>query len=435
MTKKTVRHPRNRRAIILLAGGFVIISIVLALVLVRRNFPQAGDQNKEKIISSPAPDLAVAPQVVREAFQVHKEVVRRGQRLADVLKKYHFTAAEILRLREEIRAVYDLRKIVAGNEIRLMTTAEGEFGALEYDIDEEKYLRVENQAGRFRGEIKFFPFETKIAMIWAKIDDNPIAAVESAKEGDLLALEMADLFAWDIDFYTDLRRGDAFKLLFEKKYLNGEFSGYGGILAAEFVNQGKVFQAFRFVYPDTKKSDHFDAQGNSLRKEFMKSPLKYARITSRFSFHRLHPIHKVYRAHYGVDYGAPIGTPVQATAEGTVVLADWSGASGRMVKVRHKNGYETMYLHLSGIAVQPGQKVAGGQIIGYVGSSGEATGPHLDYRIQYHGSYINPLGWRFQPIEPLRPEFKERYRSEVEFYQRMLDSPLDFFQSLTNCLF
>ncbi len=435
MTKRTLRKPRNRRAVILLAAGFVIISIVFAFVLVRRNLPRKGGENKEKPISSPVPDLAVAPQAPREAFRVHKEVVRRGQRLADVLKKHNFTAAEIQRLREEIKAVYDLRKIVAGKEIRLLTTAEGEFRALEYDIDGEKYLRVETREGGYRGEIKFFPFETKLALIWAKIDDNPIAAVESAKEGDRLALEMANLFAWDIDFYADLRRGDTFKLLFEKNYLNGEFSGYGDILAAEFVNQGKVFQAFRFVYTDTNKSDHFDAQGNSLRKEFMKSPLKYARITSRFSFHRLHPIHKVYRAHYGVDYGAPIGTPVQATAEGTVVLADWNGASGRMVKVRHRNGYETMYLHLSGVAVQSGQKVTGGQVIGYVGSSGESTGPHLDYRIQYHGSYVNPLGWRFKPVEPLRPEFKERYTAQVEFYQRILDSPLDFFQRLTNCLF
>jgi murein DD-endopeptidase MepM/ murein hydrolase activator NlpD len=219
-------------------------------------------------------------------------------------------------------------------------------------------------------------------------------------------------------------------MAFEKKFLDGKFSGYGEILAAEFICQGKTFQAFRFVYPDTKKSDYFDAGGKSLRKQFMKSPLPYARITSRFSYSRLHPIHKVYRAHYGVDYGAPVGYPVRATADGTVTFAGWNGASGRMVRIRHKNSYETMYLHLQQILVKLGDRVSGGQDIGTVGSSGESTGPHLDYRIKQGGSYINPLSQRFSPVEPLRAEFKDAFGQEVKSYLVLLDAPLYFYSIL-----
>ena len=257
--------------------------------------------------------------------------------------------------------------------------------------------------------------------------------MNQAGEEDAVALELSDIFGSDIDFYTDLRKGDKLRVVFEKKFLNGRFYGYGEILAAEFKNQGRVFLAYRFTYPDTGKADFFDGEGNSLRKEFLKSPMKFARITSRFSLSRLHPIRKIYRPHYGVDYAAPIGSPVQATADGTVTQAGMNGAAGRMIKISHKNSYETMYLHLSGLAagIRAGAKVDAKQVIGYVGSSGESTGPHLDYRILYHGSFVNPSGWKFRPAEPLRKEFLAPFKAEVEKLDLALIAPLIYLASIT----
>ncbi|MCJ7611612.1 MAG: M23 family metallopeptidase, partial [Candidatus Aminicenantes bacterium] len=193
--------------------------------------------------------------------------------------------------------------------------------------------------------------------------------------------------------------------------------------AAEFLNQGRLFQAYCFTYPDTGKSEYFDAAGNSLRKEFLKSPLQFGRITSRFTSSRFHPVRKIYRAHYAIDYAAPVGTPVRATADGEVLTAGWEGGAGRLVKLKHKNGYQSLYLHLSGFGegIKAGAKVEGGQVIGYVGSTGESTGPHLDYRLQQHGKYITPLGGRFKPAEPLRPEFRAAFQRQTAEYRLAQD--------------
>jgi len=338
------------------------------------------------------------------------------------------TAGEIHALREQVKPVYDLGKIRAGQRLRFRNPAGGAWTSFDYDIDADSYLLVRRTADLFQAEIKPFPYEFRTAFLWASIEDSPIAAVNEAGEDDFLALELSDVFGSDIDFHTDIRKGDSFRIVYEKKFLDGKFSGYRNVLAAEFTNQGKTYRAFHYTYPDTGKSDYFDADGNSLRKEFLKSPMKFGRITSRFTSRRFHPIRKIYRPHYGVDYAAPIGSPVQATGDGTVTAADWNGGAGRMVKIRHANGYETSYLHLSRIAagVRVGARVGAKDIIGYVGSSGESTGPHLDYRIAYHGKYVNPLGWKFRPAEPLRKEFLELYKAEAKNLEISLSAPALF---------
>ncbi|OGD21090.1 MAG: hypothetical protein A2Y69_13715 [Candidatus Aminicenantes bacterium RBG_13_59_9] len=297
---------------------------------------------------------------------------------------------------------------------------------LEYDIDELNYLAVEKKEGLFRAEITARPVEIAVRMIWGTIEESPILAFNELGEGDLLALNFADLFGWDVDFYIDLRQGDAFKVIFEKRYLEGRFIGYGQVLAAEFTNQGRVLQAYAYVPPGSRKLGFYDSAGKSMEKEFRRSPLKWARITSRFSSSRLHPIHKVYRAHYGVDYAAHVGAPAQATADGTVVFAGWNGASGRMVRIRHKNAYETMYLHLQsfGPGIHTGARVKSGDIVGYVGTSGDSTGPHLDYRITRNGSYLNPLSAKFDPVEPLREENLADFKQKTEILRGLLADPL-----------
>jgi murein DD-endopeptidase MepM/ murein hydrolase activator NlpD len=404
---------------------FVFFLIFLAaLILLPVSLLQKKKHGPDRQAQPPA--AVTAPEPIAPALTEYRERLRPGATMGEVLSNYGFSPAEIQALYDQTKPVFDLRRVRAGQRVRLYATPDGKVVRFEYELDEINILAVDRSGDRFEARLEALPVETNLYMIGGTIQDNPVSAFNQLGEEDILALSFSDLFAWDVDFYTDLRRGDTFKVIFEKKYIQGKFAGYGDILAAELTNQGNVFQAFLYTPPDGQRPEYYDADGKSLRKEFYKSPIKWARITSRFSRSRLHPIHKVYRAHYGVDYAAPVGTPVQATADGLVIFAGWNGASGRMVRIRHMNAYETMYLHLRsfGPGIRIGARVRAGDVVGYVGSSGESTGPHLDYRIKLRGSYLNPLSYRFKPVAPLREEFLEDYLRKSSVYRVLLEDPL-----------
>ena len=419
--------PRSRGARLIAGAALACAGLAVAFLGVRR------------LVGPPAPAAPAVPAAAAAPpagppapppLRVETIVIRKGENLARVLKRQDFTDREVHRLKEGVKPVYDLARIAAGHQLRLSLAEDGAWKELEYDIDDLRYLAVRNEAGGIRAEVKAYPFEFRPSLVAGVIETSPVAAMAKAREEDVLAYDLAErCFGWDIDFYTDLRKGDTFRILVEKKFLDGRFAGYRNILAAEFVNEGKTFQAYRFAYPDTDAADYFDETGLSKRKEFLKSPFKYgAHVTSRFSASRLHPIYKVYRPHLGVDYGAPEGTPVQATADGKVTYAGWNDGSGQMVRLQHKNGYETLYSHLSGYGpgIRAGAQVRGGDVVGYVGQTGDATGPHLDYRVHFHGAAVNPLGQKFKPADPVRKEYREAYGKEVERLRGMLDGPGPF---------
>ncbi len=422
-----IRKRKGPRHITLLL--FLLITMTLFLIL---NFIPKERHSDERFVSLSEPEELPKPDPIRE----HEETIQRGITLSDILSAYDFSPADIHKLRQDVKPVYDLATIRAGNKFRVFTSEEGEVQALEYNIDNGKYLTIQKDQNNYKAKIKEFEYDLKLKMIWGEIEDILIFAVTEQGEKGSLAISLAEIFAWDIDFNMDIRKGDSFKVLFEKKYLDGQFVGYRNVIAAEFTNLGKTFQAFRYTYPDTKISDYFDFAGNSLRKEFLKSPLNFKRISSRFSYSRLHPVRKIYRPHMGVDYAASPGTPVQATADGTVTFAGWNGASGRMVRIKHKKGYETMYLHLREFSpgIRKGKQVKGGQTIGKVGSSGVSTGPHLDYRIKHRGKYINPLSARFDPVDPLRVGFKEDFQKKAGQYMLFLEAPLVVFSRFSSPL-
>ena len=378
----------------------------------------------------------VEPSEETPPLKERKEIIKTGETISDILSRYDFAPKDIHQLREDIKPVYDLAKIKAGQRLKIFSFQTGEVASMEYCIDRERYLTIRKSEGIYSAEINTIPYVLETEMMLGTIDDNLVNAISRKSEGPQLAILLEDIFAWDIDFYADIRQGDSFKIIYEKKYLEGEFAGFGNILAAEFTNQNETYRAFYYIYPDTQKSDYFDFEGKSLRKEFLKSPISGARITSRFSHNRLHPVRKVWRPHYGVDYAAPIGTPVRATAEGTVTFADREGASGQMIRIRHKNGYETMYLHLRQFAqgIRRGVTVQSSQVIGYVGASGEATGPHLDYRIKNRGSYLNPLSARFRPVEPLRPEFLQDFQRAAGRFLFALSAPQTLCTSVASAM-
>jgi murein DD-endopeptidase MepM/ murein hydrolase activator NlpD len=234
------------------------------------------------------------------------------------------------------------------------------------------------------------------------ITSSLFLAVTESGEGDQLALDLADIFAWDIDFHTEIQRGDSFRVAVEKLYLDGGFSRYGRILSAEFTRGDRVFQAIHFEAQ--RGPGYYAPDGTPIRKAFLRSPLRFSRISSRFSYRRFHPILKKVRPHLGIDYAAPRGTPVSAAADGVVILAGWSGGYGKTVRIRHANGFQTLYGHLSKIFVRRGQRVSQGTRIGAVGSTGLSTGPHLDYRMTRNGVFVNPLRVQSPPAEPLSPE-------------------------------
>jgi len=223
------------------------------------------------------------------------------------------------------------------------------------------------------------------------ISSNLFNAVDEIGEKPELAINLAEIFAWDIDFILDIRKGDSFQAVVEKRFREGNPAGYGRILAAEFSNQGKNFQAV--LFKNGKNSpDYYDSEGNNLRKAFLKAPLSFTRISSGFSLKRFHPITRTWKAHPAIDYVAPPGTPIKTVGDGTVVRKGYTKGNGKFVEIRHTNGYSTIYLHMSRFAkrLRKGKRITQGQIIGYVGSTGLATGPHLCFRMRKKGTPINP---------------------------------------------
>ncbi len=311
------------------------------------------------------------------------------------------------------RAVFDPRRLRAGQPYTLVRSLDGLLREFEYEIDADRFLRIfsddRGHPGTLSAEVLPFDKVTTVAAIDARIDarrTSLIAAIEAAGENVQLAMELADIFGGEVDFRTELQAGDSFHILVEKSTRDGQFANYGPILGASIVVDGRTLRAFRWIDSGARKAAYYDETGRSLRRFFLKSPLKFEpRVTSGFSTHRIHPIDRVVKAHLGVDYGAPLGSSVVAVASGGVVSAGFSGGGGNTVHLKHAGGFETYYLHLSafGPGVRVGARVAQGQLIGRVGMTGSATGPHLDYRIKKGGVFVNPVAVhsRQAPGEPI----------------------------------
>lgn len=350
-------------------------------------------------IVAPADPPAASPRE-EPALREIRDRFRRNETVSEALCKHGLAPNEVRRLVDCARPLYNLARIMAEREYILHFTSAGEFRDFIYPVDEERYLTVYSHQGRLVPVMKNFLYETEIASVAGTIEDSLFMAVRRAGEQDQLALDLAAIFQWDIDFYTDLQDKDTFRLLVEKKYLDGDFRKYGAILAAEFSVGGRTFSAFRFADGD-KPARYYDHEGRALNKTFLKSPLQFTRISSGFSFARRDPITRIIRPHLAVDYAAPAGTPVVAVASGRVVFAGARSGYGNLVQVRHARGYETMYAHLQSILVSPGAQVSQGQIIGRVGQTGHATGPHLDFRVLQHGKFLNPRRVAGPPEPPV----------------------------------
>jgi murein DD-endopeptidase MepM/ murein hydrolase activator NlpD len=341
--------------------------------------------------------------------------------------------AETVSLVRSLSQIVDLRRFRAGQPYRLDRFLDGRLREFEYEIDADTRVvvrRAESTAESFDVEIAAIPKHIEEVVVEGAITrDRPslIQALDAAGERIELSLALAAVFSGEMDFNSDLQPGDRFRLLVARATReDGSFGGYGPVLAAEFINGGRRLQAVRFAAPDTAKAAYYDAEGRSLKRFFLKSPLKFEpRITSSFSRARRHPVLNYTRAHNGVDYSAPPGAPVVAVASGVVTFAGWTNGGGRTVKVRHASGYESEYLHLSAITVRGGARVGQGESVGRVGATGLATGPHLHYGLRRNGSYVNPVREHqsMPPGEPVPGIHLALFTGERDRLFRSLASP------------
>jgi murein DD-endopeptidase MepM/ murein hydrolase activator NlpD len=325
-----------------------------------------------------------------------------GETLGGVLGDLGLGSAEAHEVVTELAKFADLRKLRPQDQYS--ATFSPHVGLEQFDLllASRGRARVQRGSGGWEGSWRPYEKTVRVSTVEGRVDRSLEVAIEAAGGPSALSILMSDVFQWDLDFTRDLRQGDTFNVLFETVFLDGAYESLGDILAITYDNQGRRLEAYRFG----EEGQYFDPEGRPMRKMFLRSPLRYSRVTSRFSNRRFHPILKRYRPHHGVDYGAPTGTPARATANGTVSFAGWDGGGGKTVKVRHANGYVTAYLHLSrfGPGVRSGRRVNQGDVIGYVGSTGLATASHLDYRVQRSGRWIDPLSLRSVPADPVPSE-------------------------------
>jgi murein DD-endopeptidase MepM/ murein hydrolase activator NlpD len=368
---------------------------------------------------------------VAEAEQIRQNMVvptdsrvLAGENFRAALEKFGLSADEAAGASLAAERAFNLRQLRVGNTITVGRSMEGKLREIDYRIDADRMLKIVPDTRGYSAQVREIPSRTEIVAVRGTLDDSLFNAVGDSGESAELAIRIAQIFAYDMDFYTDPRKGDSFCIMLEKrKYANGQIAGYGKILAAEYDNAGRKYQALLYHDP-TGQPGYYTADGKSLRKAFLRSPLKFgAAVTSHFSKARFHPILKTYRAHLGTDYGAPIGTPVQTIGSGRVVFAGRKGGEGNMVQISHANGYQTMYLHLSKMLVRIGEHVDIGKTIGLVGSTGLSTGPHLDFRILQKGQYQNFEKLGLPPSDPVTKKNLPEFSTLREKWLPLLKNP------------
>ncbi len=423
--RKNTTRPLTNGHVFLILLPFVLF---VAAVILLHSFP--SDRIEASIAPSPEtfaaptlppasdlPDAAAVP-----APGLIQDQVKSGD-TADDLLAGHVSPGEIHALAVACKDVFPLSRIKAGQPYRILTE-NGAFAGFEYEIDRDRVLVVRRFQDRLVPAVVPIDYEVHLETVTATVNLSLFDTVTALGETPELAVRIADVFAWDIDFCRDIQPGDSFRVVVEKRYREGKFVCYGKMPVAEFVNQGQAYRGYCFENGKGGLA-YFDPTGRCLRKAFLMAPLSFTRITSGFTHKRLHPILHYYRPHTGVDYAAPVGTPVWSVGEGTVTAVGYNGEAGKYVVVSHSGGLRTQYSHLSAYAsgLKTGQRVSQGQTIGRVGMTGMATGPHLDFRLYQGNTPLNPRNLRGSATtEPVSPAKMAQFKKTAESLQALLDS-------------
>lgn len=394
--------------------------------------PVGPAPSAEAASAEPIEDAAAAETVQAEpatpaeptepAGEWKRFTVKQGDSLAAIFSRAGFSARTVYELMQAGEPAQALKRIYPGDELRLKVHGE-ELAAVHYRVDESVMLEIERaEEGGYLAEMVSTPLERRRTHATAVIDTSLFAAGKEAGLDDRLIMELAGIFGWDVDFALDIRKGDAFTVVYEELYRDGRKVRNGDIIAAEFINQGNRFQALRYTDPNGETA-YYAPDGRSMKKPFLRSPVNFSRVSSNFNPQRLHPVLGTRRPHMGTDYAASPGTPIKASGDGKIVHRGRKGGYGRTVIIRHGSRYSTLYAHMSRYAggLRTGSRVKQGQIIGYVGSSGLATGPHLHYEFRVDGVHRNPRTVELPDADPINQAFKSDFMETTAGLRTQLD--------------
>ncbi|HEX7151448.1 MAG TPA: peptidoglycan DD-metalloendopeptidase family protein [Thermoanaerobaculia bacterium] len=406
----------------------VVLPIAIPLVLAAVNLQPKLDGSTTSLASAVVtPDLKYTDLAASPSAELPEHAIvltfEQNDTLDAVLLAGGLSRSDSAVLTREFAKHIDVRRLRPGHLMRFHYDANDAVDAIQMKVTGWGEL---NALRRADGGFDVSPMQATIrdvqTVVSSEVTSSLYEALRRSGEGPGLVQQLADVFQWDIDFF-ELRNGDSFSLVVTKRYAGNDLVGYGPITAARFNHRGNTYEAFRHEHSDGR-AGYYARTGAPLKKQFLKAPLKFPRLTSGFSKKRFHPVLKYFRPHYGVDYGAPVGTPVMTTADGVVLEAGYKGGEGNYVRIRHSSRIETYYLHLSRFAkdVKKGTKVTQGDVIGYVGKTGLATGPHLDYRVRDNGAWLDPLKLKSITPDPLGGDSLRRFRNHVAQTLPKLDS-------------
>ena len=355
------------------------------------------------------------------SYEVVESAIKRNESLYIILNRHGVSPEKIYQIQKKAAGIINLARMIPGQEYKIYKGKKDEVEAFVWRRSDTEYfvIRWENEITIENGII---PVDVKMNAVSGAIESSLANAIYQQGVSQKLIVELANIYAWTVDFYG-LRKGDRFKAVYENRYVDDEYIGIGTIHAAEFVHRGDIKRAYFF--DNGEQTGYFDEDGNSLRRAMMRVPFEYnPRISSGFSRNRMHPILNRRRPHYGTDYAAPTGTPILAAGDGVITEAQRRGGNGNIVQIKHNSVYKTAYLHMSrfGPGIRAGVKVKQGQVIGYVGQTGLATGPHLCYRLYKNGAPLNSVTYDFPPDEGLRAEFMNEFMAEVQRLDEMMNS-------------
>lgn len=380
----------RKKAVILLA---IAVSIA-ALILARES--RSG---------------TILPAQPKELFTETKKTIPPGYSFEALLADLAISTSTKGAIMASLNNVYDISRIAAGHALSLFTDAAGgELQKIVYNVNADQNLEIKNMAEGWKSVVADIPYEIKTETIKAAVDSSVYQSLLDENKDPRLAVMLSEIFAWQMDFAYSVQKGDSFEIIYEARYLNGEYKMPGRILAAKFVNSGDAYYAYYFK-SDKSPEGYYDENGNSVEKIFLKFPLQYKYISTRFTYWRVDPVTGAHEPHRAVDFAAPYGTPVVAIGDGTVIDAGYRPLYGNKVVIRHNEEYTTTYGHFEKIAkgVRTGARVKQGQIIGYVGATGLATGPHLHYEVRKFGALVNPLSINPPAGKPLNPADKDAF--------------------------
>lgn len=361
-----------------------------------------------------------------DKYNINEKSIRKNEFLSTLLSEYDIDARKVSLIAEKSKPIFDVRKMSAGKHITTFTEKDNpkKLAYFVYQPNAIDYVVYD-----LRDSIHVYAEQkevtTDIQNIQGTIEVSLHQALEDSGSSPELAFPLSQIFGGVVNFYA-IQPGDWFRIQYERQSVENEFIGIGKIKSAIFSHKGKEHEAFYFKPEGATEGNYYDNEGNSLHRAFLKAPLKYSRISSRFSGRRLHPVKKVWKAHLGTDFAAPHGTPIIATANGVVTESQFGRGNGNYVKIKHNKTYTTQYLHMSKRAVKKGQRVKQGQVIGYVGSTGLATGPHVCYRFWENGRQVDALKKNFKSSEPIDSKYKEAFAKLVHIKQQQLANASSF---------